>query len=204
MDQVVFMDFEASSFRDGYPVEVGWAWVEGSDVQAESLLISPADEWLTPAFTWDPIAESIHGLPLSRLQSEGKTPAYVCQELNTQMEGKVVVFDTGPDGVDRHWLDLLFSEAGDKRLFKLGGAASDMLKAMAARHGLGEAQLTAIQSSALPMIHHAAQDAAYYACCAVGIQLIAAAGATEISVDRCKSLVSGIKIVGIGRSHARA
>lgn len=27
--QAVFMGFEASAARDGFPVEVGWAWVEG-------------------------------------------------------------------------------------------------------------------------------------------------------------------------------
>lgn len=173
LDELVFMDFEASSLRDGYPVEVGWAWVEGTNIQTESMLISPADEWLTPGFTWDPIAEGLHGLSLARLQADGLSPFEVCGVLNERLADKIVVFDTGPTGVDRQWLDLLYFEGGQHPHFKLGGAAIEVLLALAASHGLTDADLVQIKKSAPESTHRAAQDAAHYAWCAAAIQLVA-------------------------------
>jgi len=173
LSDIVFMDFEASALRDSYPIEVGWAWVEGNNVQAESLLISPADEWLTPGFVWDPAAEGIHGLPLARLLSEGCPVRQVCNTLNDKLQGKVAVFDTGPDGVDRHWLDLLFAEGELVRAFRLGGSAGELLQALATENGVPEAAQAKIKMAAPPINHRAAQDAAHYAWRASAIQLMA-------------------------------
>ncbi|WP_298723282.1 hypothetical protein [uncultured Ferrovibrio sp.] len=189
LSEIVFMDSEASALRDGYPVEVGWAWVEGSDVQAESMLISPADEWLTPSFVWDPIAEGLHGLPLARLRAEGVTPSEVCDVLNERLQDKIVVFDTGPDGVDRHWLDLLYFEGGQHRHFKLGGSASEVLLALAAGHGLTDADLLQIKKWAPEATHHAAIDAAHYAWCAAAIQLMTSQMPDE-GIERIVHLIS--------------
>lgn len=195
LPEIVFMDFEASSLRDGFPVEVGWAWVEGGDVQAESLLISPADEWLTLGFVWDPIAEGIHGLPLASLQAEGTTPPEVCGALNDRLKDKIVVFDTGPDGVDRHWLDLLYFEGGQHRHFKLGGSAGEVILALAAGHGLSDADLTQIRKFAPAATHHAARDAAHYAWCAAAIQLMA----NRMPDEGIERVVSQISVRGTGR-----
>lgn len=176
MDQIVFMDFEASALRDGFPVEVGWAWIEGNNIRVESLLISPAEEWLTPGFTWDPVAEGIHGLPLARLQAEGEPPVYICRTLNDQLRDKIIVFDTGSDGVDRYWLDLLFTEGGAARNFKLAGAAGDFLTAAAHRYGVNEANLAAIQEAAPRPCHRAAEDAVHYAWRMLAIQTIGQKG----------------------------
>lgn len=195
LSEIVFMDFEASALRDGYPVEAGWAWVEGSDVQAESLLISPADEWLTPGFVWDPIAEGLHGLPLVRLRAEGVAPSEVCDILNERLQDKIVIFDTGPDGVDRHWLDLLYFEGGRHRHFKLGGPASEFLLALAVEHGLTDADLMQIRKRAPEAIHHAAADAAHYAWCGAAIQLIA----KQVPEDGIDTIVSRISVRGAVR-----
>lgn len=168
---IVFMDFEASAGRDGFPVEVGWAWIENSSVFTEAMLIAPADEWLTPAYTWDPIAESIHGLSLSGLISNGLSTGHVCRTLNRQLQDRVVVFDTGPDGVDRHWMDILFSESAEARSFKLGGPAGEVLKAVANELRVSEARQTLIRAAAPPMTHRAAADAVHYAWRAAAIQL---------------------------------
>ncbi|MBS4047170.1 MAG: hypothetical protein KG075_12570 [Alphaproteobacteria bacterium] len=192
MDQVVFMDFEASALRDGYPVEVGWAWVEQSHVRADGMLIAPADEWLTPGFVWDPIAEAIHGLPLSRLRSDGVAPTKVCHALNQRLQDKTVVFDTGPDGLDRHWLDLLFMEGGQARQFKLGGPVGEILEVVASRNGLSEEQLTSLKKMAPASNHHAAQDAAYYAWCMAAMQRMAA----QVKVGNMLDAIAEITICG--------
>lgn len=195
LSEIVFMDFEASALRDGYPVEVGWAWVEGSNVRAESLLISPSDEWLTPGFTWDPTAEGIHGLPLARLQSEGRPVHQVCYALNEQLQGKVAVFDTGPDGVDRHWLDLLFVEGAQTRTFRLAGPAGELLQALATENGLAEATQVKIKAAAPPTNHRAAQDAAHYAWRAAAIQLMA----SQRPDDRFDDIIGRISVRGTTR-----
>lgn len=195
LPEIVFLDFEASALRDGYPVEVGWAWVEGSNVHAESMLISPADEWLTPGFTWDPIAEGLHGLPLARLRAEGVVPSEVCGILNERLQDKIVIFDTGPDGVDRHWLDLLYFEGGQHRHFRLGGPASEFLLALAAEHGLADADLMQIKKRAPEAIHHAAADAAHYAWCAAAIQLMA----KQMPDDGVEEIMRAISVRGIHR-----
>jgi len=190
------MDFEASALRDGYPVEVGWAWVEGGDVQAESLLIAPADEWLTPEFTWDPIAEGLHGLPLTRLQAEGASPLEVCSVLNERLADKIVVFDTGPDGVDGHWLGLLYFQSGLRRHFKLGGSTNEVLLALAAGCGLTDADLVQIVKRAPGATHHAATDAAHYAWCAAAIRLIQ----KQMPDDRIERVLWNISVRGTDRN----
>lgn len=194
LSEIVFMDFEASALRGGYPVEVGWAWVEGGSVQAESLLISPADKWLGPGFTWDPTAEGIHGLALSRLLEKGVPLTQVCELLNSELQDKIVFFDTGPDGADRHWLDVLFSEAKVKRLFRLGGLAGEVLKAMASQSGLDDEYAAVIAAAAPPINHQAAQDAAHYAWRAAAIHI--AAGAPPIS-----DWTGRIPVSGLGRDR---
>lgn len=172
ISNIAFMDFEASATRDGFPVEVGWAWVEGNTVHSAAMLIAPADEWLTPAFSWDPIAQAIHGLSVQNLQEGGLPVGQVCRTLNHQLLERVIVFDTGPDGADRHWMDILFSETGETRLFKLGGPAGEILKAIADGHGISGEVQSEIKSLAPPMTHQAAMDAAHYAWRAAAFALL--------------------------------
>lgn len=72
MRRLVFVDFEASALRDGYPIEVGWAWAENAHVEARSMLIARADEWQSPGYQWDPMAEAIHGLTLEQVDRQGQ------------------------------------------------------------------------------------------------------------------------------------
>lgn len=173
LSNLVFMDFEASAGRDGYPVEVGWSWVEGNIVYFDSLLIVPADEWLTPAFSWDPVAQSIHGLSMHTLQAKGQAVSLVCQTLNHNFQNRIVTFDTGPDGVDRYWMDLLFAEGMAKRAFKLAGPAGELLRAMGDYHRLPVEIQIRIKASAPTMTHRAADDAAHYAWRAAAIEIAA-------------------------------
>ncbi len=165
------MDFEASALRDGFPIEVGLALVRDAEVIANSMLIMPSDEWLTPAFRWDSAAQEIHGIPLQRLMLDGHHPSKVCRELNRILSGKVAVFDTGAAGVDRYWLDVLFSESEEARTFALGDPAGDVLRSMALAAGVSDTGLSAIFSAAPPLSHRAAPDASRYAWCAIAIQI---------------------------------
>jgi hypothetical protein len=178
---VVFMDFEASSLRDGYPVEVGWACIGDGDVLTSSLLIAPADEWLTPAYSWDPMAEALHGLQLDRLQAEGKSPKQVGRILNDQLHDRIVAFDTGPAGVDRYWLALLFAEAGLTPAFKVSGTASDILATAAREYNVDKANLATIQEAAPRPTHRAASDAAHYAWRLLTVLKIGQAGLGQAS-----------------------
>jgi len=192
LSQAVFMDFEASALRHGYPVEVGWASVEGTGIQAQSLLIKPSDEWLTPEFTWDPVAESLHGLSLAHIHGAGRAPASVCHELNRQLHDKIILFDTGPDGADRRWMDLLFAEGGQVRAFKLGGPAGEVLQALAAEYGIDDALQSRIKAAAPPINHRAAQDAAHYAWRAVVMHRIAKSAEVDAAEEMAKIVVGGV------------
>lgn len=55
---LVFADIEASGLQYlSYPIEVGWAWVEGSHVEARSILIKPTNEWMRWQTGWSEDAE---------------------------------------------------------------------------------------------------------------------------------------------------
>lgn len=66
---IIFIDLEASSLHDGYPIEVAWC-AEDLSVGA-SYLIHPADwpHWLS----WDPGAEALHGLSADALERDGRS-----------------------------------------------------------------------------------------------------------------------------------
>lgn len=63
---LVFLDFEASSLSpESWPIEIGWAWVEGDAVLGGSALIAPRPDW--PLSAWWPEAERVHGIPLAEV-----------------------------------------------------------------------------------------------------------------------------------------
>jgi hypothetical protein len=72
----VFYDFEASAL-DGCPIEIGWAWFDGTSVRAESHLILPDPIWQIES-SWDNRAQELHGigaLPISESVSRSRKPA---------------------------------------------------------------------------------------------------------------------------------
>lgn len=111
MRRLVFVDFEASALRDGYPIEVGWAWAENAHVEARSMLIARADESQSPGYQWDPMAEAIHGLTLEQVDRQGQLVDRICRALNDSLSDAELCFDTGPVGMDRRWLMQLYAES---------------------------------------------------------------------------------------------
>jgi hypothetical protein len=103
----VFVDFEASSLRkNGFPIEVGWAFEDGA---AEGHLIRPAPGWTD----WDASAETIHHLSRERLDREG-TPHNAVARRMVEALGGHDLFASAPSW-DGKWLSLLLRSAGFPR-----------------------------------------------------------------------------------------
>lgn len=100
IEDVLILDLEASGLGPGsWPVEVGIAWVEAGEVRSWSSLIRPEPDWDRDA--WDPMAEEIHGIPLSALMDA--SPAWaVAEELLRRVAGRPVYSDA-PD-FDLKWV----------------------------------------------------------------------------------------------------
>ncbi|MCR5873074.1 hypothetical protein LRS10_02000 [Phenylobacterium sp. J426] len=130
----VFLDFEASSLKDGgFPVEVAWVFEDG---RAESHLIRPADGWTT----WDAEAEAIHGLGRDQLAEEGADHRDVAARMIDQLSGHAL-YVTAPSW-DGQWLSLLLRAAGlPRHALRLRDAdeahreaALNILKVLGAKH----------------------------------------------------------------------
>jgi hypothetical protein len=104
----VFFDFEASGL-DGFPIEVGWAFVDGQKrIVSGSSLILPDPKWNLAA-KWDPGAEEIHGISLQHLMAKGTPTLQVAQQLNQALSG----LDLYSDSLfDQKWMGELFESAG--------------------------------------------------------------------------------------------
>ncbi|PPQ26248.1 3'-5' exonuclease [Rhodopila globiformis] len=101
---IVFVDFEASSLgRHGFPIEVGWAAEDGSEM---GFLIRPAPGWEE----WSADAERIHGIALDRLWREGAPHAAVAARMLEMLSGQAL-YASAPSW-DGHWLSLLLRASG--------------------------------------------------------------------------------------------
>lgn len=112
----VVINVEASGFGPGsYPIEVGVVLGDGGGY---CVLVKPEPEWTY----WEPGAEGNRGLTRELLFKHGLPVAAVAHQLNTLLEGMTVY--TEALGDDTIWLDLLFSRAGQPRLFRLESLCS--------------------------------------------------------------------------------
>lgn len=200
------MDFEASALRQGFPIEVGWAWAENSHVEARSLLIAPSDKWLSPRFRWDPVAESIHGIDLAKLCSAGQSVDAVCRTLNEALVDTEICFDTGIAGIDRCWLEQLYAESGLVGNLRFIATAADTLTiTIAYRFGIGDVAWSLMEKLAPPLPHAAAEDAAHWAWWQIAIERVAGAGYGGIAdqsdggLEVLRNVVGNIEIRSMGR-----
>lgn len=75
---IYFLDFEASSLDPAsWPVEIGLAWVEGSQVTSDARLIRPEPVW--PIDAWSHESATIHGISLDCIKQNGKSAADVAR-----------------------------------------------------------------------------------------------------------------------------
>ena len=168
----VFVDVEASSVLPGsYPVEVGWAeprqrpdgrW----EILVRSVLVQPLRFWRARG-SWDPAAEAVHGLSREALDAHGKpAPDVVCL-LDDAWRNRIVVADTGANGLDARWLARLFAADRDgglsmaQRPWRLASEDDALWRGgRCAELGLDPwVALPAIEAAAPPHTHAAAQDA---------------------------------------------
>ncbi|TMV05677.1 hypothetical protein FGK63_16695 [Ruegeria sediminis] len=149
--KLAFIDFEASSLRRGsFPIEVGLACIEGSEIRTASVLVRPAKHWNMSS--WSLESQKLHGISRDLLESEGLDVQAVSNWLVAQIAGKVVVSDA--PGHDQRWLDMLLKARGFEPNILLAG-----MDALLSRF-TGPAYDAACETlAALPQPHRAGPDA---------------------------------------------
>lgn len=106
---VVFIDFEASSLEsDGWPIEVGLAWIAETEILSCGHLIRPECDW--PEEAWSPASAEVHGIPRSALESAEPAPVVAAWTVAT-ISGRTLVSDA-PE-FDQRWLNLLLDSGPD-------------------------------------------------------------------------------------------
>jgi hypothetical protein len=160
--QPVFYDFEASGLT-GFPVEVGWAWLDGDIVKSDSLLIAPADGWDVIG-DWDLKAEGLHGISVGQLRNEGFSTVSVAQRLNFCLAGLTLYSDSP---LDQKWMAQLFAAANITTRFKMGlMPAAEFIDDVRRRMALSKEMAGTIAESVgreFPHTHRARADALYWA-----------------------------------------
>jgi hypothetical protein len=156
-----FLDFEASSLsNNSYPIEAGWTQPDG---RVESHLISPQNvpEWTD----WSSASEQVHHISREELITSGKTPSWICERMNRQLNGKTVFSDSVR--YDGFWLSRLFAVAGKKAEFTLASSQDLVVKRLSPNmRGRAQAlsrlaELEMIARTRVPGEHRAAWDAQY-------------------------------------------
>ncbi|MGC2857661.1 hypothetical protein ACM64Y_19495 [Novispirillum sp. DQ9] len=102
----VFIDVEASSLRNGFPVEVAWC-AEGLD-RAATYLIRPEPAWWE-CYDWTAEAQAMHGLDRATLERIGRPRAEVAASLAEDLAGAEVHSDNA--AFDTGWLAVLYGGA---------------------------------------------------------------------------------------------
>jgi hypothetical protein len=158
----VFYDFEASGLT-GFPIEIGWAWPDGSAVISDSLLIAPAAHWdLTGR--WETQAETIHGISINQLKAEGRPPLSVVQRLNRCLAGRTLYSDSP---LDTGWMAQLFAATTllptfTVHLMPAGELVDDLRRTVGLSHHAA-VQIADDVGDSFPHTHKARADAVYWA-----------------------------------------
>ena len=100
---VLFIDFEASGLGpESWPIEIGFAGVNGVDFACSSKLIRPDPSWDEGG--WDPISAEVHGIPredLDRAEAADLVAAWAVERTGARH-----LISDAPD-FDQRWLDRL-------------------------------------------------------------------------------------------------
>ena len=120
MALIAFTDLEASGLGQAtYPIEVAYAEADDealTEGDAGSWLIAPTEDWRDYG-SWDPAAESLHGLTFDRLVAEGVPVEEVARRMNARFSG-VPVFSDSPLS-DANWCGILFEWSPEPARFAL-------------------------------------------------------------------------------------
>jgi len=163
MQKPVFYDFEASGL-DGFPIEVGWAFVDDQKrIVSDSSLILPDPKWNLPA-KWDQSAEQIHGISLKHLMEKGIPARQVAQQLNQVLAAQNLYSDSL---FDQKWMGQLFEAAGLSPAFVLQDTpAPVIIEQLRAQLGLTDddvAGLYRVVDHKAPHLDRAQPDARHWA-----------------------------------------
>jgi hypothetical protein len=161
----VFYDFEASRALDGFPIEIGWAFVDAAKltIVAEGHLIRPVAAWDIDE-RWSDDAQALHGIDRAMLRAEGIPPYQIALHLNAALSGRRLFSDSE---LDEKWLNDLFEAAGVSPVFDVQRTSCEtLLRSFAASVGispLGLERLMKRASIQAPQTHRAQADATYWA-----------------------------------------
>ena len=160
----VFVDFEASGLAvDCFPVEVGWAYLDGGHVISEGHLIRPGPDWDLES-NWDETAEALHRISKEHLLANGEPAFMVANRMNEMLAGKEVFADSP---FDRQWMDQLFEAAGADPSFNMRTMlAPALVDQLCLSLGLYDSEILKISSvvnQRYPHTHRAAEDARQWA-----------------------------------------
>ncbi|MDT0684718.1 hypothetical protein RM543_18855 [Roseicyclus sp. F158] len=123
-ERVILIDFEASGLGSGtWPIEVGLAWVEGTEIGSWSTLIRPSDTW--DHAEWSEASAQLHNIPRDALE-DAPDAVGVARDLLERIEGCVLVSDA--PGFDGWWLSRLFDliKAPRPRILDFDAVAAEM------------------------------------------------------------------------------
>lgn len=164
-DVPVFYDCEASSLA-GFPIEVGWAYVDlpSMQIRSEAYLIRPPDHWWSK-FVWDPEAEKLHKIPPQTLLHDGCPPRDVASAMNAALRGRQLYSDS--PAYDGPWLRSVFEDAGLLPAFALPEtSAVVILERLARAQSIDQHMFQRIKAAAdtiEPHRHRAETDARHLA-----------------------------------------
>lgn len=140
-NSIRLIDIEASGLGpESYPIEIAYSPREG---EYESFLINPdtAADW----DSWDPMAETMHGIARADAVEEGQDVMFVARRLNEAL-GKGTLYSDGYDQ-DLGWITRLYDEVVFEPTFRLAS-----LQGVLERYGTGLAakydELVAINETA--------------------------------------------------------
>lgn len=115
---LAFLDVEASSLRNGYPIEVGWAIVcEDRSITTEGHLVRPEPAWLADEARWSWESELVHRISQVDLK-HGLRCADIAARMNDVL-GPLGTAYSDARRIDESWIDQIFAAAGVPRRFAL-------------------------------------------------------------------------------------
>jgi len=108
--RLVFIDFEASGLgRDGWPIEIGCAWISDGAPRVRASLIRPRPDW--PMAAWSAESAAIHGITLAMLAAAPEADAVVAAFAPVLADATLV---SDAPAFDQRWLDALLGRPGPR------------------------------------------------------------------------------------------
>jgi hypothetical protein len=188
---IAFIDFEASSLEESYPIEIGWARLDGV---VGAWLIRPHDDW--KSMKWAQDSAQVHGI-VQELLGDGLPRDEVLARAKAALSD-CDCFSDAPEH-DWTWMRMLSVDGRvDLKLLEL--PADALLMAVAEKSGIAGAIAAQIVDRAMAAGgHSAAGDAAGLA---AGFEILAKGG--EIDTQEVEAVFERWQRLAIAASPWRA